>query len=276
MEFKKILVPIDFSKASLNAATYAVSFAKHFDASVMLLSVVPPPLIVEDSFLAFAMTTQAEIVEKSYKQMRNESKKLEKVYPERVEGRVVEGVVSDNILKFAKKEKADLIVVGRKGKGRSNSIFGSVATAMIKKSSVPVLIIPEKAMFNLVRSITFASDLITGLDHKKHSLLLNIIQEFKSELNILHIQKAKTDLASAKQSEKNILGKSFSKVNYQFHTISHPKVEDGIQHFLSKHPTDILVMISHPHNILQRMLGQTLTKNMSYQTDIPILALKPA
>ncbi|HET7116027.1 MAG TPA: universal stress protein [Hanamia sp.] len=37
---KNILVPTDFSAASRNAAKYAISFAKVYDAKVILLNVV--------------------------------------------------------------------------------------------------------------------------------------------------------------------------------------------------------------------------------------------
>lgn len=273
MELKHILVPIDFSKASLDAASYAVSLARPFDASVMLLNVVPPPVIVEDSFLAFAMTTQAEIVEKSHQQIKKETRRIGKIYPDKTEGWVIEGVIQDSIIRFAKKEGSDLIVVGRKGKGKSNSIFGSVATGMIKKSSVPVLIVPEKGIFTSIRFATFASDMITALDDQKASLLKDIFHKFGTKINLLHIQKEKETKSSIKQTAKNILGPALSKMDYDFHIITDTNIEKGIQEFISEHPTDLLVMISHPHNILQRMLGRTLTKNMSYQTNIPLLAL---
>ena len=41
-ELKRILVPVDFSDASRDAATYADAWAGRFDGSIALLHVVPP------------------------------------------------------------------------------------------------------------------------------------------------------------------------------------------------------------------------------------------
>jgi nucleotide-binding universal stress UspA family protein len=71
---KNILVPIDFSEASHNAAKYAVSLAKPFDAVVTLINVIPPAVIIDDSVLAFVMRTQAEIVESHKELMQKENR----------------------------------------------------------------------------------------------------------------------------------------------------------------------------------------------------------
>lgn len=79
---KNILVPTDFSAASRNAAKYAISFAKVFDAKVILLNVVTPPIIVDDSLLAPIMITQAEIVEGNRKLMKKKLKRSQRNIPE--------------------------------------------------------------------------------------------------------------------------------------------------------------------------------------------------
>lgn len=274
MKIENILVSIDFSEASQSATNYAVSLAKHFNAKVSLLNVVPPPVIVEDSFLAFAMTTQAEILESSREMMGLEVKRFSDDYKNHIEGFVMEGPISDSILKVIKKEKPDLIVMGRKGKGKSNSVFGSVATAMIRKSPIPVFIIPEKAEFKPPHNITYASDFTTDTEPDKYALLQTLSKKFDSKIHILNVQKSDTSFKPEEVTGKMKTRMTFSKLDYEFHSITDKKVEDGIQNFISQHPTDMLVMVSQPHNLLERMLGQVITKNISYQVNVPLLALK--
>ena len=88
---KNILVPIDFSKASHNAAGYAVLLAKAFDAEVAFVNANPPVIMVEDSVLASVMITQAEILENNKLLMQEEVEVLSKIYPSKINGWVQEG-----------------------------------------------------------------------------------------------------------------------------------------------------------------------------------------
>ena len=57
MKYSKILVPIDGSSQSLNAARYTIDFSTTYDAKVILLSVVPSQIKHGDSSGVFGMVT---------------------------------------------------------------------------------------------------------------------------------------------------------------------------------------------------------------------------
>jgi nucleotide-binding universal stress UspA family protein len=271
---KNILVPVDFSKASLNAAEYAGSLAVSFGATVTFINVVAPPVIIEDSVLASVMVTQAEILDKSKKQMEKEVTAFSEKYVIKAKGFVREGFPVDIISEMAAVKHADLIVMGMKGKGKSNSIFGSTSTAVIRKLSLPVLVIPEKAGYAPVNNITFASDFDATTEMKKYKLLIELAEKFNSQINILNVQKNDSSLSPEKAIGKMKAGIAFSKTKHLFHTISEKGVEEGIQKFLKKNPADILAMVAYRHNLFERLFGKVHTKKMSYQTKIPLLVLQ--
>ena len=130
---KNILVPVDFSEASKDAAEYAVSLAKAFDAEVTFINATPPTIMVDDSILASVMITQAEILENNKRMMKDVTDALSTKYSSKITGLVQEGYPTDAIDAMAKAKNADLIVMGMKGKGRSNSVFGSTTTTIISK-----------------------------------------------------------------------------------------------------------------------------------------------
>lgn len=271
---KNILVPTDFSKASRNAAKYAVSLAKAFDADVTFINVIPPAVIIDDSILAMVMTTQAEIVGNNKELMEKEVEALSKKYPGKIIGLVQEGFPADIIQEMAKEKHADLIVMGMKGKGKSNSVFGSTTTAIIRKLSLPVFVIPEKADYKLIGKITFASDFDAEIEMNRYTLLLALAKKFNSEIHILNVQKKDSSLNQGKIIGKMKTSLAFSKLNHQFHTINEKNVEEGINQFIEKNSTDILAMVAHRHNLFERMFGKVHTKEMSYQTKIPLLVLQ--
>jgi nucleotide-binding universal stress UspA family protein len=271
---KNILVPIDFSVASGNAATYAVSLAKYFNADVTFINVIPSAVIVDDSVLAFVMTTQAEILQNNKDLMTKEVEALSKKYPEKITGLVKEGTTADIIREMAKVKQADLVIMGMKGKGKSNSVFGSTTTTVIRKSAFPVFLIPEKAVYKPIDSITFASDFDAKIEMDRYTLLLDLSQKFNSLVHILNVQKSDSSMSTAEAIGKMKTSLAFSKIHHQFHTINERNVEEGINQFIEKNPTDILAMVAHRHNLFERMFGKVHTKEMSYQTKIPLLVLQ--
>ena len=155
---KKIIVLIDFSDASQNAGSYAASLAREFGAAVTLLNVTPPSVIVHDSMFASVMITQAEILQQNQEQMNQEVSDLSKLYGQEIRGIAMEGFLSDSISDMVLKDKIDLVVMGMKGRGKSNSVFGSSTTTLIRKSDFPILVIPEEATYTSIERITYASD----------------------------------------------------------------------------------------------------------------------
>ena len=64
LKLKRILVPVDFSEPSRKALHYAISFAKQFNAEILLLHSVelpppPPELTVPESDLAYVDVQKA-------------------------------------------------------------------------------------------------------------------------------------------------------------------------------------------------------------------------
>lgn len=271
---KNVLIPVDFSKASRDAAQYGVSLAKIFDAEVTFINVTLPTIMVEDSVLASVMITQAEILENNKQLMQEEVEALSKNYPSKITGLVQEGFPADVIEAMAKVKNADLIVMGMKGKGRSNSVFGSATTAIIRKSTFPVFVIPENADYKPISSITFASDFDANIEMGRYTLLLDLAKKFNSQVNILHVQKKNASLKTDMAIGKMRTSLAFSKLNHRFYTINERNVEEGINQFIEKTPTDILAMVAHRHNLFERMFGKVHTRAMSYQTKIPLLVLQ--
>lgn len=271
---KNILVPTDFSEASRNASRYAVAFAESMGAAVVLVNIVSPSVIIDDSVLASVMITQAEILADNRKTMQEEIEVLSKEFSVDVTGVVNEGYASEMILQLAELKNAALIVMGMKGKGRSHSLFGSTTTTIIRKSTYPVFVIPEQAAYSPVSNITFASDFDASIEMDRYNVLLAIAEKFGSLINILNVQKNGNSLSQDEVIGKMKTSVAFSKHNHQFQTISEDKVEEGIQKFVEANSTDILVMVARKHHFFERMFGTVHTKAMSYQTKIPLLVLQ--
>ena len=266
---KNILVPTDFSEASGNAVEYAASLARDFQAKIILLNVVVPRVVIEDISATAYLITEAELSENNKELMKSEIVRLSEKYHILLEGYIRKGLPTEVIEKFTITKRADLIVMGMKGRGKSNSKFGSTTTMLIRKSKAPVLVIPRRINFKTIKQITFAREFL--VDSQDQTILEQLAEKYNSNIKVLNVQKNRELM-----SVENAIGKietdlSFGKINHRFDTFESDRVEKGIEEYLKKNPSDLLAMVAHKHSFLKRTFGTIHTKNMCYQTSIPLL-----
>jgi nucleotide-binding universal stress UspA family protein len=142
IKLKKILYPTDFSEASLEALTYAVGFARNFQAKLILMNVVDEKIFSEGLSLARVSAPEAlgqEMVAEAGRQLKriipaDERKGLD------IEMVTLSGSPFAEIIRYAKEKDVDLIVIGTAGRsGVEHMMFGSTAEKVVRKAHCPVL-----------------------------------------------------------------------------------------------------------------------------------------
>ena len=95
--------------------------------------------------------------------------------------------VVKGILSIIESHKPEVIVMGTRGKSRIKEVFlGSTTKALVKRSPIPVLAIPEYADHQMYENVLYASD-FREVDLHAIDKLVNLLKPYKSEINILHI-----------------------------------------------------------------------------------------
>ncbi len=143
--YKHIMVPLDGSPLAEVVLPHVVSIAKGCAVpKVTLVRVVPP--------LKF-YGTEAEIPFMDTQNLEDTSMKFAREYVTEqakklsaqgidVHTKVIFGVVTDELLDFARKSKVDLVVIATHGRsGVARWVWGSVADKILRGSRVPVLMV---------------------------------------------------------------------------------------------------------------------------------------
>jgi nucleotide-binding universal stress UspA family protein len=142
LALKTILVPTDFSEASEAALEYAKGLAAAFGASIHVVHVT-------EDLLAHAWS--AEVYVASMPNLREEIDREARerlaamlTDAEREQFRVTATVIAGNpfleVVRYAKANSVDLIVMGTHGRGPiAHMLMGSVAEKVVRKSPCPVL-----------------------------------------------------------------------------------------------------------------------------------------
>lgn len=269
---KKILVPIDFSPSARNAAAYSANLVKAFDAEMELLHVYAEPVsTMEGAIPSIAISQQLHHEFDS--RVDKEVELLREKYGVQVNGDVMVGFRSDAIHEMADDMMADLVVMGKIAE-KENLFFGSTILKTIRKTDIPVLVIPEGVAYTPPKRIVLAVDFKEMVYTPCLDLLFQLVKKFDASLSVLHIQKKGTDAAPEELPEKLQLGKALAKVTYYYDKVEAEDIEGGITRFLNNHPTDMLVMIAHHHNFFERLFGTIHTRSLGLHTQVPLLVLK--
>ncbi len=141
ISIRKILVPTDFSENARHALRYGCSFAREYKAELVILHVV------EDIAVSYASdlfpVPMAHVFQELSGYAKTELQKLvEGVKAKGLHGRevVAQGRPSSEILRFAKEETIDLIVLGTHGKGvLDQALFGATTERVVRNAPSPVL-----------------------------------------------------------------------------------------------------------------------------------------
>jgi nucleotide-binding universal stress UspA family protein len=143
LSVKKVLVPIDFSKHSKHALSYAVSFAKQFKAELLLVYVVEATVYPAD--LSFGQVAFPSFEKELRDRGKEELDALVKSHVgASVKTRIAirSGKAFLEIIRMAEEEHVDLIIIATHGHtGVEHLIFGSTAEKVVRKAQCPVLVL---------------------------------------------------------------------------------------------------------------------------------------
>ena len=142
-EYKKILVPVDFSAHSLEASRRALDLAQKLGAEVAFLHVIDSRYVeigmghvIEDP-----VEEQERLKKLATERMRDFLKRLH-LDPGKARIIIAEGIPHREIVRVAEEERPDLLVIGSHGRsGMQRAILGSQSELVVRHCRVPALVV---------------------------------------------------------------------------------------------------------------------------------------
>lgn len=142
IEFSKILCLTDFSESSEYAGQYAISIAGKYGCRIYVAHIVEPFTYADDFGIDYG--AQLREMEATARRLLDNTVASMKRAGADIEGVLLSGNPSAEILKFAKDEAVDLIVMATHGRsGVEHILMGSVAEKVLRKSPCPVLTVKK-------------------------------------------------------------------------------------------------------------------------------------
>lgn len=275
---KKILLPTDFSKISINAIQYATKLFADVPCTFYVLNVFRIPHITNEELLDQNISNLSLMEDEMYETSRLQLESLLQEIPQN-DKHVFEPLSDYNLLSSAVEEVVqikdiELIVMGTKGATGAKEIFlGSNASDVIMKNSCHVIAVPEHSAFDAPREIVFPSDFQINYDISDLAPLLNLAEMYEATLRIVHFSD-KDELDEMQAQNKRILDSFLINIDHSYHFLSIDDFEEGINCFIqSRGNIDMIAIIARHYSFFERLFFKPKVKALSFHSKIPLFVI---
>lgn len=267
---KKILCPTDFSETAQNAIAYAAKFAKASDSMLTLLNVQPansPALVAERELVMNAVGQRLEELSREVRQFFKISCETDVIQSP--------SLLSDAIAQRA--EHYNLIIMGSHGVENLMEFFtGSNTYHAIRKSQIPVLLIPPDSTFREITNIVFAYNYLA---ERKLPLkqLQPWIKALQCELTILEVNEEaiSQDVVEEMKELQFIISEQWKDegININFDSIRSTDIAPSINSYIHRNESDVLALCTTHRNFIERLFHKSVIKVISEIANYPVLVI---
>lgn len=269
---KTILMPVDFSPTSVNAANYACALAEKTGSNVRLLYAYAIPVPTGDGI--FPVSTFEELEKLSHEKLSALKNKLQEKFKVNIEAVSRPGFAVEEIFEEANQLHPWLVVMGLKSEGKLSEIFfGSTTTGIISKASVPVLVIPDGVVFSIPEKLVFACDFSGEVTNRQLAPLKELAKAFSSEVLLANFVNADQKNRLSEEEEEKKIEYELGDINHDYYFPVCESFSEGLDAFLEIHGANMVVMTHHRHNLWYQLTHRSETRHTAFHTRIPLLNL---
>lgn len=282
-KYFKVLLATDYSEQVMNAERYALLFAKNTNSVITMLHVYQQSYISPE-----VEANYSEITEKNrdleFRKLEEHRDKLFaslKIQPSELNCECIirEGRnAGKEILREADNSEADFIIVGTHGASRLSEVyFGTHAWKVIKNAGIPVLAIPQDAMFTRIKNMVFATEYREG-EIPVIQFLVHLAKQYNAELTILHVSKDNNSEDAEKQLSEKFMSEIKSEIDYpkiNIKIIRHNNLIEALNNYCAQNTIDFLIMSPEKKVLFQEIFNPngSVVKKMSLQTRVPLFTI---
>lgn len=270
-----IVVPVDYTPLSLNAANYAADMACALDCSLSLLHVYPVPVVIDDMQMTVYTPTETESFEKE------RIEKLKRDICDRtgntiqVYTRIMLDEIMPAIENYCTYANPYAVVMGSESADKISRLLGIAPTLRARKLlNWPLIVVPGTATFASVKKIGLACDLTDVAKTIPGDRIIKMVKGLGAELHILHISESSGEIFKPEIMEgSDQLQQMFFELKPKYHETINKNVEEGIEEFVEAVDPDMLIVIPKKHTALQRLLTKSITKQLVLHLQLPVVVM---
>jgi len=256
----QVIVPLDFSETSFNAAHYTAGlYNRRQDVNVILYHYHEAG---EDDSVArnYLSSLQTEL----------------KAFLPNIEIALESGNnFIDSLSAFAHVKRAFMIVMGLTGKTPMEQRFsGSNTLKMAEKNVCPVLIVPSEAKYSKVNNVLITSEMKYVEESPVLIAVKRVLEDFKPSLHILNVDESHyISLTEEYKAERDKMEALLADFKPEFYFMRLYDFHESVNLFAKDKDIDIIIIGPKSHGFFEKLFKTQHTKKMIYQSKVPVLAV---
>lgn len=257
---KTIIVPVDFSRTSINTANYAVKMLTgQHDTEVIL-------------YHAYEKSTEAahaqELIEELKQRLASSGIANVKTHTEENED------FPDALCRFARHHSAQLIIMGLTGKSKLAQMFLTGKTLkIVDKNPCPVLIIPPAATFNQIKNVAITSDFKEVGVSIPFIPIKAVLEMFRPNVHIVNVNSEHyVSLSEEFLGQRSQMSEMFGDYQPEFYFIGTYDFHETINQFVADKKIDMIITIPKTHSFIENLFKPSNTKKLVFESTVPVLA----
>jgi nucleotide-binding universal stress UspA family protein len=267
-----IVVPVNFSDNSNNAARYAAALAQCVSAELYLVHIFQPPVA----------TAEAPMPQSTYEELQTNALRLLQELASRlkqqtggnvkISSNLRVGTVEESIEKFCAEVHPSLVIMGATGSSLENVLLGSNTKHAVGHLPYPILVVPEKVQFTPIRKIVMACDkldLNAGMP-----LIVPMIRELaglsQAKITLIYIA-ADEQSASEFTQAFNRWNERLKGLNPDLILVRGTKVDEEIDEYLSGQDADLVLVFPKKHGWLE--FHRSHAKRLIRKSRVPVMSV---
>jgi nucleotide-binding universal stress UspA family protein len=255
-----VIIPVDFSETSFNAAHYAYNMFKSRKGFTLILY----------HFYAagYDVTTEHTYLESLKNEFTDPSVTIETL---------VESGNNfiDSLAAFAHVKAAYMIVMGLNGKTALEQRFSGTNTLeMAEKNVCPVLIVPAKAVYKSISNVLITSEMKYVDETPVLLAVKKVLADFKPALHILNVDSSHyIALTESFKTERDKMEALLAEFNPEFYFMRLYDFHEAVNLFTEDKNIDMIIIGPKYHSFFERLFKTQHTKTLIYQSKVPVLAV---
>jgi len=280
MTLNHVLVPHDFGDTSKTAMDYAIALARMFNAVLDVLHVrdradnVIPSRFPRELYDELQATVRERLLSITAQDATKPT----------LDFHLRSGTAHAEILRFAKEQRTDLIVMGTHGRsGVAHAVMGSVAETVVRTAPCPVLTVRKPPREYLAPNILVPTDFGVASDTAL-SYGRTLAHTFGGRLHLLHLMEnyfmrpIVADPRALEAAARRQLGERLTTSDRDNGATAILEVSDhpaaSIVEYANASQIDFIVMGTHGRQAMERLLTGSVAERVVRTASCPVLTVR--
>ncbi|HEX6915974.1 MAG TPA: universal stress protein [Chitinophagaceae bacterium] len=258
-----VIVPVDFSETSLNAAHYAAQLlVGHYGVTMLL-------------YHHFNKTSDEEQAKLELGHLKQQ---LNSKYPVKIDtlAHMGDDFIND-LEKAVRHRRPDLVIMGITGRSPLGQVLiGSNTLKFAETRSCPVLIVPEQSVYRDVRNVMLASDFKNVFNTTPSAPIKDFLKTFRPQLHVVNVDPEHyVAISESYTREKADFEEMFREFTPEFYFMRLFDIDEALNLFAKEKNIDLIIAIQKQHSFFDKLFkkGGGTTKKLSYQSEVPVLVV---